>query len=121
MNLAESFHPVPKPIKAPKVKKPMKKRRIKRARDKEFSKEVKRAVLERSGGLCERCKIRRLMHFHHCRFRSEGAVCTNDISNALGLCDRCHMWDDDSAHKSAETRLWCIDEAKRLANGEVSV
>ncbi|GEO26277.1 hypothetical protein AAC03nite_20620 [Alicyclobacillus acidoterrestris] len=115
MNLSTEYHPVPKPSKSEKVKRPMKKRRSKRARDKEFPKEVKQAVWERSGGLCERCKCRRLMHFHHCHFRSEGSACTNDISNCLGLCDRCHMWDDDSAHKSRETRQWCIDEAKRLA------
>lgn len=115
MNLQQEFHPVPKPIKLPKVKRPMRKRVTKRARAKEFPASVKAIVRERSNGLCERCCVRPLMHFHHCYFRSDVTRCTNGLSNCLGLCSGCHMWDDDSAHKSRETREWCVMKAKELA------
>lgn len=113
MNLATEFHPVPKPTSRPRSQNS--KHRSKRARSKEFTPETKAIVRERSGNKCERCRRRKLMHFHHCHFRSEGNVSTNELENCLGLCDHCHLWDEDSAHKSPVTRKWCIEEAERLA------
>lgn len=120
MNLALEFHPVPKPSKSVKERKPMTQRRTSKSRSKEFSPATKSIVRERSGNKCERCKRRRLMHFHHCHFRSEGNACTNELKNCLGMCLWCHTEDDDSAHKSPETRQWCIEESERLARGHVS-
>lgn len=96
-------------------RKPMKKTRSKKALEKEFPQWVKDTVWERSGGMCERCKRRSLMVYHHCIFRSAGKACKPTLDNCLGLCIWCHTEDNDCAHKSRVTRIWCVQEAKRLA------
>jgi hypothetical protein len=90
-----------------------KRRRSKKARAKDFPPEVKRIVWERSGGMCERCRVRPLTEYHHCKFRSHGG--TGELSNCLGLCAWCHRLAPDSAHQSPETRAWCVARAKELA------
>lgn len=112
MNLATEFHPVPKPSKGAKVKKPMKRRQTPKARAKEFSPKVRRIVMERSGGLCELCQQRRIAHIHHCIFRSQGGG--SELSNALGLCLPCHT----VVHSSRAMRELAVDKAKELASGQ---
>lgn len=64
----------------------MKRRRSKRARAKEFSPAVRRAVMERSSG-CELYNMRPIAHLHHAVYRSQGG--SSDLSNALGVCIPC--------------------------------
>lgn len=58
------------------------------------------------------------MRYHHCKFRSQGG--SGELANCLGLCLWCHTEELDSAHKSRITRLWCVAEAKRLAEEDVA-
>lgn len=122
MNLADEFHPVPKPVKQDKPKRsglkrsPMKKRRTKRARDREFPQWVKDTVRERSNDICEYCHAEPIVNIHHCNFRSqlhrdEGS---GGLENALGLGVKCdalvHGGTEGEKYKRKFARL-----AKQLA------
>lgn len=56
--------------------------------------EVLRALIARSGGCCEQCGRRGVLHIHHIRPRSRGG--TNALSNLSLRCPACHA----SAHKN---------------------
>jgi hypothetical protein len=54
---------------------------------------VRRLVLDRSGGLCERCGVRPVEALHHRRARGMGSTRrpeTNLPANGLGVCAPCH-------------------------------
>lgn len=57
---------------------------------------VRRLVLARANGMCERCgQAAHNFELHHRRPRGMGgskAVDTNTASNALALCNWCHRW-----------------------------
>ena len=50
----------------------------------------RRAVKERSNGLCEKCGQQRGTEVHHRKNRSQGGKW--DTGNALLLCHECHVW-----------------------------
>lgn len=61
----------------------------------------RRAVVERSNGLCEKCGQQRGAEAHHRKNRSQGGKW--EISNILLLCRDCHLWvtiNPEAAHKS---------------------
>lgn len=112
MNLQHEFHPVPKPSKSPKVKKPMKKRVTKRAKAKEFTESTKQVVRTRSGAVCEICKQRPGVHFHHAVYRSHiQGEAARDISNCLLVCMVCH----EVCHSTRAMREYAVHLAKELA------
>lgn len=90
---------------------PQKRRRSKRARAKEFSPNVRWFVMERSGGMCELCKMRPMAHLHHARYRSQGGG--SELSNALGVCVPCH----NACHSTRAMRELGEVVARELAEG----
>jgi len=88
--------------------KPLSKKRSKRARDREFSPEIRRIVYERSNGLCERCHQQRIAHLHHAVLRRHVTHSTLEI--ALGMCVGCHI----EAHAKREVREECVELAQEL-------
>lgn len=80
-------------------KKPMSKKRSKRARAKEFSPKVRAEIIERDSGLCVRCG-RVAAHIHHIRFRSQQG--SGDKNNGCCVCLDCH----NLAHTKREVREW---------------
>lgn len=113
MNLITDFHPVPKPCKSVKVRKPMKKRRSTRARAKEFSPNVKSIAMERSKGRCELCDMRPIIDFHHAKYRSAGG--TGELGNCIGLCKVCHDVIHHDGEASKYFRDMCETKAMELA------
>lgn len=58
-----------------------------------FPPKVRAIILERSGGLCERCGQKRGTEAHHRRPRGAGGSRrddTNTASNSVWLCSECH-------------------------------
>lgn len=56
--------------------------------NREFPPKVRLEVAERANGICEVCRLNRMVHVHHKRMRSQGG--TGELSNALGVCTPCH-------------------------------
>ena len=59
-----------------------------------FPLSVRALIIERAGGVCEKCgQARPQMHAHHRRCRGMGSTRrteTNEPQNALWLCAQCH-------------------------------
>jgi diadenosine tetraphosphate (Ap4A) HIT family hydrolase len=71
--------------------------------DKKFL-EVRTAVLKRDGYRCVNCgQTGTELHVHHIIPRSEGG--TNDLSNLVTLCGKCHSIQDAKGHKLIQKRL----------------
>jgi 5-methylcytosine-specific restriction endonuclease McrA len=71
--------------------------------DEEFL-EVRTAVLKRDGYRCVNCgQTGTELHVHHIIPRSEGG--TNDLSNLVTLCGKCHSIQDAKGHKLIQKRL----------------
>jgi hypothetical protein len=64
---------------------------------------AREALRERSHGGCETCRSARATDYQHRKNRSQGG--TWDLSNALHLCHRCHMWIHANPKKANE-RGW---------------
>lgn len=97
--------------KTPLQRTPMKHRRSKQARAKDFSPAVRATVTERSNGICELCGMRPIAHLHHATYRSQGG--TGGLSNAIGLCIACH----NAVHATRTTRDYAVEIARELAEG----
>jgi 5-methylcytosine-specific restriction endonuclease McrA len=50
----------------------------------------KREVTLRSGGICERCRVRPQEHIHHVTYARAGQERLEDL---LGLCRPCHQYE----------------------------
>lgn len=94
------------------AKKPMPKKRSKRAREKDFSAAVKKIVLNRSDGMCEICRVKRIEEFHHAIYRSQGGMGTLD--NCLGLCRTCH----EGGHALKGLRDLYVEVAQNLSRSD---
>jgi 5-methylcytosine-specific restriction endonuclease McrA len=71
--------------------------------DEEFL-EARTAVLKRDGYRCVNCgQTGTELHVHHIIPRSEGG--TNDLSNLVTLCGKCHSIQDAKGHKLIQKRL----------------
>lgn len=71
--------------------------------DEEFL-EVRTAVLKRDGYRCVNCgQTGTELHVHHIIPRSEGG--TNDLSNLVTLCAKCHSIQDAKGHKLIQKRI----------------
>lgn len=102
-NLANEFHPVPKPNFRRK------------SRSKEFTPKTKQQVRERSEGMCEICHQRPGVHFHHVIYRSHiHGEAARDIGNCLHICVPCHR----AVHKTRAMREYAVHVAKTLASGQ---
>lgn len=105
MDLQTEFNPVPKPTFK------------KTSKSKEFSKATKDEVRERSQGVCEICKQRKAVQFHHAIYRKHAnREQARDISNCLYLCIPCH----NAVHETKAMREYAVDLAKELAGVQSS-
>jgi len=66
--------------------------------------EVRTAVLKRDGYRCVNCgQTGTELHVHHIISRSVGG--TNDLSNLVTLCEKCHSIQDVKGHKLIQKRI----------------
>jgi 5-methylcytosine-specific restriction endonuclease McrA len=71
--------------------------------DEEFL-EVRTAVLKRDGYRCVNCgQTGTELHVHHIIPRSEGG--TNDLSNLVTLCAKCHSIQDAKGHRLIQKKI----------------
>ena len=71
--------------------------------DEEFL-EARTAVLKRDGYRCVNCgQTGTELHVHHIIPRSEGG--TNDLSNLVTLCAKCHSIQDTKGHKLIQKKI----------------
>lgn len=85
---------------------------IKRRRPIGFAPAVHSLIIERSGGVCEKCGNAVVDHHHHRRPRSAGGSrreSTNLASNALALCEPCHS-DIESRRDWALVHGWLVNQ-----------
>jgi len=87
-------------------------RTTKRRRSTGFPPEVHILIIERSGGVCEKCGNAVVDQHHHRRPRSAGGSrreSTNRASNALALCEPCHA-DIESHREWALVHGWLVNQ-----------
>jgi 5-methylcytosine-specific restriction endonuclease McrA len=65
---------------------------------------VRRAVMIRSHGICERCAGMRVAEMHHRLPRSRGGALIEDPFNIVGLCWDCHRLVHDT-----NERPWLVE------------
>lgn len=78
----------------------------------EFPPDVRRALLSRSGGMCERCGIRVATEAHHRRPRAMGSTRRPEsarLTNALALCESCHRR-TESCRREALRGGWLVSQ-----------
>lgn len=75
-----------------------KRRKPKRKKRGQFSKETREKIIERENGLCRLCNAKGT-EIHHCKFKSQGG--RGVFSNGLLLCAPCHR----KVHQNAELAL----------------
>lgn len=102
------YHPIPKNTYKSK----------KRSTD--FPLATRKAIIERDGGLCVRCR-RKGEHIHHISYRSEHTEDVNHKRNGALVCSSCHY----ACHHNKEIREWfrkfkmtCLDEKGDLINDQ---
>ncbi|QYY44732.1 HNH endonuclease (plasmid) [Aneurinibacillus thermoaerophilus] len=88
LNLAEEFHPVPKPS--------FKRSRPKRKSRSEFSASVRQKIDKRDGKYCQECGNPNAPEMHHVMPRGRGG--RGVVTNGLRLCVSCH----DKIHEDAQ-------------------
>lgn len=74
----------------------------------------KNAVRERSGGICERCKIRPAVNVHHQTYERIGR---EELTDLIDLCRQCH----DFEHGKTETDPAAPRQLKAVEPGEAAI
>lgn len=77
----------------------------KRGNRTKFSPKVRKAIIERDGGLCVFCK-RPYVHIHHILLRSQLGV--GEASNGCCICFTCHQL----AHSDSKVKDWFVKYRK---------
>ncbi len=84
-----------------------------RHKDTGFSSVVRALVMDRCGGICEKCGDSTAVQLHHRRPRGAGGTRrtdTNQPSNALALCEGCHRYIE--SHRDWSTvHGWLVNQA----------
>ena len=70
-----------------------------------FSSATRRLILDRSGGVCERCGVRPVEALHHRRPRGMSGsrrADTNTPANCLASCNECHLYIESNRTEALE-------------------
>lgn len=70
-----------------------------------FSPATRQIIIDRAGGVCERCAAGPIEQLHHRRARGAGGskrADTNTPANALAVCSPCHAWIESNRIKALE-------------------
>lgn len=86
-----------------------------------FSPQVRDVIIERGGGMCERCGALPGTQAHHRRPRGMGGSKrhdTNTPANGLWACDLCHDWVERN-RTEARKEGWLIRQADKASETKV--